>query len=128
MLSRAAERLRKRTGSVPPNIVLLQADLLDLPFRPASFQTVLSMGMLHLFDDVEPILALLDDLVVPEGDLLVTSLVENGRIGDHYLRFLHRSGEVARPRSAAEFTRTATSVLDPGASISLTGNMAYVIS
>jgi ubiquinone/menaquinone biosynthesis C-methylase UbiE len=53
MLRRARKRLIKLSGSQPRHILLLQADLLDLPFRPASFCTVLCMNVLHHLENGE---------------------------------------------------------------------------
>jgi ubiquinone/menaquinone biosynthesis C-methylase UbiE len=47
MLRRARNRLINLSSSVPEHILLLQADLSDLPFRSNSFYTVLCMNVLH---------------------------------------------------------------------------------
>lgn len=44
MLRWARRRLINLAGSVPGHILLLQADLNDLPFRPDSFRTVLCLN------------------------------------------------------------------------------------
>ncbi|HEU4885856.1 MAG TPA: class I SAM-dependent methyltransferase [Longimicrobium sp.] len=125
MLRRGRERLAQAAGTPSGHVVFLQADLLDLPFRAGCFQTVLSMGMLHLFDTLEPLLASLRGCLVPDGQLYLTSLVENGRVGDRYMRFLHRAGELANPRTAAELQRVLEQALGPGGTWSVRGNMAF---
>jgi ubiquinone/menaquinone biosynthesis C-methylase UbiE len=125
MLRRARERLLEVAAVHPDHIILLQADLLDLPFRAGCFQTVLSMGMLHLFEDPDPVLASLQRCLRPGGRMLLSSLVENQRFGDRYMHLLHRAGELARPRTTDELQRVLQHCLGPGATLSLSGNMSY---
>ncbi len=128
MLRRARQRMRGGEKRLPSHVVFLQADLLDLPFRPGGFRTVMSMGMLHLFADVGPLAARLESLLLPDGGLYLTSLVENGRLGDRYLRLLHRHGEVAAPRTAAALEAGLRGALRRPLSYSVTGNMAYAVA
>ncbi|HVJ26243.1 MAG TPA: class I SAM-dependent methyltransferase [Vicinamibacterales bacterium] len=102
MLEAARDRLRAVRGVLPASTVFLQADLLDLPLASGCFSTVLSMGMLHLFDDVVGLVAALDRPLAPGGHLYLTSLVAERRIGRAYLSLLHRAGEVATPRTYAQ--------------------------
>ena len=51
MLRRARQRLLNLTGEFPGHIVLLQAELSELPFRPGSFQTIVCLNVLHQFAD-----------------------------------------------------------------------------
>ena len=128
MLQRARARLADARGKTPPHVAFLQADLLDPPFRPGAFRTVMSMGMLHLFDDAATLAASLEALLLPDGGLYLTSLVENGRLGDRYLRFLHRQGEVAAPRTAAVLESQLCGALRRRLDYSATGNMAYAVA
>jgi SAM-dependent methyltransferase len=128
MLQRARERVLGGGKRLPPHIVFLQADLLDLPFRPGAFRTVMSMGMLHLFADAGPLAASLESLLLPDGGLFLTSLVENGRLGDRYLRLLHRQGEVAAPRTAATLEAQLRGSIRRSLDYSVTGNMAYAVT
>lgn len=61
MLERAADRLAVG-GSL-----LLQADLLDLPFVPGHFVTVACFGVLHVLDDPWAALKALRDQLAPGG-------------------------------------------------------------
>ena len=128
MLERARERVLGGGKRLPPHVVFVQGDLLDLPFRPGAFRTVMSMGMLHLFAEVGPLAASLESLLLPDGGLFLTSLVENGRLGDRYLRFLHRQGEAAAPRTAAALEAQLRAALRRPLAYSVTGNMAYAVS
>ena len=128
MLQRARERVLAGGKKLPPHIVFLQGDLLDLPFRPGAFRTVMSMGMLHLFADAGPLSASLESLLLPDGGLYLTSLVENGRLGDRYLRLLHRRGEVAEPRASAVLEAQLRAAVRRLLDYTTTGNMAYAVT
>lgn len=128
MLRRGMERVLGGGRKLPPQVVFLQADLLDLPFRPGAFRTVMSMGMLHIFPDVAPLAASLESLLMRDGGLYLTSLVENGRLGDRYLRMLHRQGEVAAPRTADALESFLRGAVTRPLAYSVTGNMAYAVA
>ena len=53
LLRMAKARLINLHGSVPPNMVFLHGDALELPFKPKSFTTIISMNLLHVLDDEE---------------------------------------------------------------------------
>jgi SAM-dependent methyltransferase len=102
MLRQARRRL-EREGGLPPNFILLQADLLDLPFRPGRFASVMCMGLLHIFPDPQLLVAGLEAQCAPGADLFMSSLVRAGRLlGDRYLALLERSGQIAAPRTEAQ--------------------------
>jgi len=104
MLERAAQRLE---GSLHRPLVLLQADLFDLPFTPGSFATVACHGALHLFDDLSEVLHALRAQLAPGGRLYATSLAAETTIGRRCLALLHRTGEVAVPRRATNLLAAA---------------------
>lgn len=123
MLRRARKRLVKMAGSMPSHINLLQADLSDLPFRPASFHTVLCLNVLHQFQDAAGLISNLQSLLTNDGCLFLTSLVLANRfLGDVYLRALHLTGEFVRPRTRGELERLMTCEF----ALSVKGNMAFV--
>jgi SAM-dependent methyltransferase len=129
MLRRARARLCELAGAMPKNILLLQADLTDLPFRPSSLQTILCMNVLHLREDGAGLVSNLSRLLTGEGRLYLTSLILNDRfIGDLYLALLHRSGEMARPRTRPELSHLLKSSVGPEVSCRVTGNMAYTVT
>ena len=101
MLVEARRRVIAMAGRWPERLVLLQADIHDLPFRADAFGAVLCPGMLHLFEDVAAVTGELARVTAPDGRIFASSLVAERGIGSAYLRLLHKSGEVARPRSAA---------------------------
>jgi len=126
MLRRARARLLGLAGSMPARIILLQADLNDLPFRPASFSTVLCLNVLHQFANAATLIQNLKALLTRGGQLHLTSLVSNRRlVGDRYLDLLYRTGEFVRPRSSMELKDLLSAGLDTEFSYHTKGNMAY---
>jgi ubiquinone/menaquinone biosynthesis C-methylase UbiE len=126
MLRRARKRLIELSGSVPDHILLLQADLSDLPFRAAGFRTVLFMNVLHQFADATALTPQLKELLVADGALYLTSLVSNKRfIGDCYLKALYATGEFVRPRSKLELKEILNKAWGEEISYRTHGNMAF---
>jgi ubiquinone/menaquinone biosynthesis C-methylase UbiE len=127
MLQRARQRLLKLSGSMPKNIVLLQADATDLPLQPASFQTILCLNVLHHLENVSVFVQNLKKLLQPKGGLYLTSLVLNQRfIGDRYLSSLHQAGEVVRPRRVDELKNLLDEALEQPTRFETAGNMAFI--
>jgi ubiquinone/menaquinone biosynthesis C-methylase UbiE len=121
MLERARSRVQRA-----PLISLVQGDVYRMPFVPGSFETVLSMGMLHLFDDAESYLDELRRMVSPGGRVFVSSLVLSGRrIGDGYLHTLMRAGEVTMPRTEGQVTNMLGRI-GRVASVRREGNMLFL--
>ena len=126
MLKRARKRLIDSFGHAPEQVVLLQADVSDLPFRPGSFQTVLCMNVLHHVEDATALLPALKMMLTNGGHLYLTSLVLNTRfIGDGYLNLLHASGDVVRPRSNSQLKEMLEEQLNQPISYRVQGNMAF---
>jgi ubiquinone/menaquinone biosynthesis C-methylase UbiE len=113
MLREARSRLERLELPREAPLLLLQADIRDLPFRNNVFETVLSMGMLHLFPEPGRIMGELKRVIAPSGALFLSSLVLGRPVGNLYLRLLHFSGEVARPRSSGD-VRTLVHRYIPG--------------
>lgn len=126
MLRRGMARLRDLHGTVPPNIVFMQADANALPFRARSMGTVVCHGAFHVFSDPSAVCAEWVRILEPGGWLYVSSLVRGRWLGDRYLGLLHRAGEVCRPRSAAEFAGLVESEVGGSAEIESIGNFAYL--
>lgn len=129
MLRRARRRLLEAAGRVPQNIILLQADLNDLPFRPASFRTVLCLNVLHQFAAATALLQNLERLLADEGHLFLTSLISNDRfIGDRYLSALYRMREFVPPRTRSELRRILNEALQREVTYTEKGNMAFLVA
>ncbi len=126
MLRRARTRLKDLAGSVPDHVLLLQADLSDLVFRPRRFETILCMNVLHQFAGAAELIPKLRALLADSGQLYLTSLVSNGRyIGDRWLSTLFKSGEFVCPRSGVELNKLLHESLHEGVSFRMKGNMAF---
>jgi ubiquinone/menaquinone biosynthesis C-methylase UbiE len=127
MLRRARTRLSKAAGRVPQNIILLQADLTDLPFRPSSFRTALCLNVLHQFGAAKELLQNLERLLTDEGHLFLTSLISNDRfIGDRYLSTLYRLREFVPPRTRAQLQSILNEAFQREITYMEKGNMAFV--
>src|SRR5262249_8844557 len=99
MLRRARRRGERIARSVADNLILLQADLFDLPFRPGTLTTVSAPFVIHLFQEVASLMGSFGRVLAPAGELFITSLVSRpgSRFSNWYLRRLHRAGEIAAP-------------------------------
>jgi ubiquinone/menaquinone biosynthesis C-methylase UbiE len=126
MLRRARARLIELAGSVPGHVLLLQADLSNLVFRPGKFDTILCMNVLHQFAGAAEMIPRLKALLSDGGQLFLTSLVSNGRyVGDRWLGALHKTGEFVRPRSGVELNKLLDDSLGEEVSYRMKGNMAF---
>lgn len=126
MLRRARARLIDLAGSVPDRILLLQADLSNLVFRPGKFDVILCMNVLHQFAEAAEMIPKLSALLASGGQLYLTSLVSNGRcIGDRWLSVLHKTGEFVRPRSGVELNKLLDDSLGEAVNYRMKGNMAF---
>ncbi len=77
--------------------------------------------MAHLFEDLPALVAALRAQLAPTGQLYLAGLVAETRRARRLLEVLHRAGEVAAPRTAAQLRQA----LDEPASFHTTGCMAY---
>ena len=126
MLRLARSRLERFETVRKAPLLLLQADVQDLPFRNGIFETVLSMGMLHLFAEPRRMLGELKRVIAPAGALFLSSLVLGPSLGNAYLRMLHLFGEVGRPRTSAA-VRTLVHQYVPGSlRVRQKGSMLFI--
>ena len=126
MLRRARARLSRLANPIPQHIFLIQADLRDIRFRPVSFQTVLSMNVLHHYADVAGLVLKLRNLLTKDGCIYLTSLVTNNRFpGDHYLGALYNTGWLAQPRTTDALRELLQKCLGTEIRFWTEGNMAY---
>lgn len=126
MLQRARDRLVERCGQLPEHIVLVQGDVFALPFRSASFETILCPGIIHLFDKPVELLESLDATLAPGGGLYLSSLVTDRWLGARMLRLMQRAGETPNPIKAAELADVVSGVFDRTPQLDTLGNMAHV--
>ena len=124
MLRIAKSRLTKLNGKVPENMVFLNADALQLPFQPNSFNTIISLNLLHCLDDIKNLMIGLKNVLAEDGKMYFSTLVHGNRVGDRYLKALGNAGKLV-PRNIDQLR----AVLDePHMSIryDLFGNMAFI--
>jgi len=125
MLKRARERLLKIRGSTPDNVIFLQGDVFDLPFADNSFGSVMSAGLLHMFDRKKDILDELERVKDNNGSISVISLVSNIGVGRKYLSILEKSGQTAKTLSSDSLNNLLNSrPLDY--TLCTRGNIAYI--
>jgi ubiquinone/menaquinone biosynthesis C-methylase UbiE len=127
MLQRARERLIESCGKVPEHIVLIQGDIFHLPFKDATFDVVMSQGLLHMFDDKEAFLKELERVKIDDGLLTFTSLAGNTMLAKGYLALLKKAGEVATAYTSEEL-ETILQKMPFSYDINTIGNMAYMTS
>ena len=99
MLEVAATRIA-RNGTLPAGLRLVQTDIFAHQFAPASFDTVLCMGFMHIAPDPRALLDALLALVAPRKRVYFSSLVAETFIGRRTMNVLARAGEIATPRTA----------------------------
>jgi SAM-dependent methyltransferase len=124
LLRLAKARLAKLTGGVPANVVFLHGDVLHLSFIPQSFGTIICMNLLHVLEDIQGVLQDLRNVLIDGGKIVFTTLIENKRLADRYLRMWARAGEVVPrtdPQLLAEFAALGMPV-----EYRVKGNMAFI--
>ena len=128
MLRKGKARVVAEFGTVPENLVFLQADALALPFKDGALSTILCHGAFHVFSSLDAVLAECNRILRREGRLFATSLVTERLLGNLYLGLLARVGEVASPRAAKEVAHMAREILDREVRAETQGNFVYVSS
>jgi ubiquinone/menaquinone biosynthesis C-methylase UbiE len=126
LLKTAKSRLTERSGCMPDDKVFLHADALALPFLADRFDTVISLNLLHVFDDdhARKMLGELTRVLRADGNIFLTTLVENRRLADRYLHMWANAGELV-PRNAPQLL----SLLEAAgltAEHRIQGNLAFV--
>lgn len=111
-------------GKVPEWISFECRDLLDAA-PGASYETILGMGLLHLVPELPVVVDTLLDQLQPTGTLYFTSLIRGSRRSSAYLDLLHRSGEVAAPRTLDELRTELTRSTASRVRVYNHGSMAY---
>lgn len=124
LLRLARSRIVKLNGRIPQNMVFVHGDVLQLPFKPKNFSTIISLNLLHVIEDIQKVLFRLKNVLTDNGIISFTTLIENNRFADKYLHMWGRAGELF-PRNMDQLT----SLLDAlGMSVrkQIEGNMAFI--
>jgi ubiquinone/menaquinone biosynthesis C-methylase UbiE len=124
LLTLAKTRLAQLHGGVPENAVFLHGDVLNLPFQPQSFGTIIAMNLLHVLEDIKGVLKKLREVLLDGGQMVFTTLIENNRLADKYLHLWAKAGEVI-PRTAGQLL-AEFAALDLPITYRLQGNMAFI--
>ena len=126
LLMLAKSRLVKLNGRVPANMVFLHGDVLQLPFKPKSFGTIISLNLLHVFEDedVKRVLQGLKKVLLDGGTISFTTLVENNRFADKYLHMWGKAGELV-PRNANQLF-SLFDALGMAIEYRIEGNLAFI--
>jgi SAM-dependent methyltransferase len=101
LLRMAKARLERICGRLPANLVFIHGDALQLPFRARSFETLISLNLLHVLENVRGAVLEMRRVLSAEGTASLTTLVENDRLADRYLHVWGRAGELI-PRREEE--------------------------
>lgn len=124
LLTLAKSRLAKLHGQVPDNAVFLHGDVLHLPFKPQSFGTIIALNLLHVLADIKLLLQELRKVLLPGGTMAFTTLIENRRLADKYLRMWANAGELI-PRTGHQLL-AAFEALGMPVTHRVQGNMAFI--
>jgi len=93
---------RVTNGKINNNLFFLQADALDMPFSKNSFDSVVSFGIIHLFEDKASFINEALRILKPGGDFHFSTLVTDRPFSKKYLHALYKRKEVGMPMSAAQ--------------------------
>jgi len=125
LLRIAKSRLIKLNRKVPENMVFLQGDALQLPFKPQVFETIISMNLLHVIPEIDKLLMGIKKVLKNNGTIAFTTLVKSNRFfRNRYLNFMGSIGE-AVPRSINQLL-TIFNELGMPVQYQVVGNMAFI--
>ena len=124
MLRIAKSRLMKLNGKVPANMVFLHADALQLPFQPNSFNTIISLNLLHCLNDTKKLLIGLKNVLMKDGKMYFTTLVRGNCLADKYLKALASGGKLVS-RNIEEH-QTVFNQIGMSIKYDINGNMAFI--
>lgn len=124
MLRISRSRLIKLHGRVPDNMVFIQSDAMQLPFQRKSFNTVISLNLVHCLDDTRSFLAGLKKIVSEDAMMYFTTLIKGDRLADKYLKALADSGKLIS--RTAEQHRAVFEELGMSLQYDIHGNMAFI--
>ena len=125
LLKIAKSRLSKMHGNMPQNMVLLQGDALQLPFKPKSFETILSLNLLHVFEDIKVPLQEFKRVLSDNGTMSFTTLITNNRMADKYLEAILKKTCNVAPRTKDQLQADFMELEIP-IQCRVEGNMAFI--
>ena len=125
LLRIAKSRLAKLSGNIPANMVFLQGDALHLPFTPKCFNTIISLNLLHVLDDVKKALLGLRNALAEKGTISFTTLVKTNRRADKYLEMMLKKTSGVAPRNIGQLHAVFDELGMP-IKYNIQGNMAFI--
>jgi ubiquinone/menaquinone biosynthesis C-methylase UbiE len=125
LLRIAKSRLIRLNGSVPPNMVFLHGDALDLPFKPKVIKTIISLNLLHVLGDVKKALLGFRNVLTDSGTMSLTTLIANNRFADKYLNIMLAKASGTAPRQARQLVEFFDE-LSMSAQFDVKGSMAFI--
>jgi ubiquinone/menaquinone biosynthesis C-methylase UbiE len=125
LLRIAKSRLIKLNRKVPENMVFLQGNALQLPFKPQCFGTIISMNLLHVIPEIDKVVMGIKKVLKNNGTITFTTLVKSNRFfANRYLKFMGSMGE-AVPRSINQLLSVFNELSMP-VKHQVMGNMAFI--
>jgi SAM-dependent methyltransferase len=126
LLRKGKARIENLNGNVPDNMYFLHADALKLPFKSSVFNAVISLNLLHCLsmDKVQKVLKEIKRVRTPDGNLLMTTLVQSSRWSNRYLNMLSGSGALVS-RSLGEIVSAFNDLKMP-VTQNLKGNLGFI--
>ncbi len=102
MLRIAGNRIINHFGKIPENINLLQADAFHLPFEDASFDNIVSFGMIHCFENKSGFINEALRVLKPKGTFYFTTMTSDRFISKCYMNILRKQKEFGEPLSSQQ--------------------------
>jgi SAM-dependent methyltransferase len=90
----AKSRILRLKGKFPSNMVFVQGDALKLPFRGGTFDTVISLNLIHVVRDLVGLLSGIKKVLTENGRAFFTTLIKNNSVRDRYLELWENKGEL----------------------------------
>jgi|KBSMisStandDraft_5_1062788.scaffolds.fasta_scaffold709157_1 SAM-dependent methyltransferase len=100
MLKRGCSRVTN--GRINNNLFFLQANAFDIPFSNNSFDSVVSFGTIHLFEDKAAFVNEALRVLKAGGDFHFSTMVTERSFSRKYLSALYKRKEVGRPFTVDE--------------------------
>lgn len=117
----------KPSGKFGKSIFCVQSDILKLSLKPGRVDAIISMGMMHLFDnaDVCRLIKQFGAVLKENGAIYLSSLCPVNSFSKRYINLLYSKGEVAAPRNPEELTKLMQSCTSSVINNTYKGSMLY---
>lgn len=116
---------RVTRGKINNSLFFLQANAFDMPFNNNSFDSVVSFGIIHLFNDKETFISEALRVLKPGGDFHFSTLVKQRPFSTKYLNALHKRNEVGKPCTQEEILDLFKGKVN-AISFTLKGSMLFI--